>query len=170
VHVDPALALLVPQVWVEEHVLALHNVPVPAQSVGALQPTQLPFPSQTWPPLSEHVVPALELLVPQVWVEEHVLLLHKVPLAAQSVGALQATQFPLPSQIWPLLSEHVVPAFALLVPHVCVEEHVLLLHNVPVLVQSVGALQATQFPLPSQRWPPLSLHAVPALALLVPHA
>jgi hypothetical protein len=133
----------------EEHVLVRHSVPVVGQSVAALQATQLPLPSQTWPPLSEHVAPALALLVPHAC-EVHVLVLQSVPVAVQSVGALQTTQLPLPSQTWPPLSEHVAPALALVVPHACMEEQVLVLQSVPVAVQSVGALQATQFPLPSQ--------------------
>src|SRR6185437_15417063 len=43
-------------------------------------------------------------------------------------------------------------------------------HFVACAGQSAAVLQPTQLPAPSQTLPPLSLHAVPAGALAVPHA
>jgi hypothetical protein len=57
-HVAPMFAFIVPQV-LPVHVFDLQAVPVIGQSVGMAQATHLPMPSQTLPPLSAHVVPAV---------------------------------------------------------------------------------------------------------------
>jgi hypothetical protein len=64
-HIVPAAALLVPQAcWVEQ-VLLWHLVVTAGQSAGIRQPTQLPSPSQTLPPLAAQGVSAAALVVPQ---------------------------------------------------------------------------------------------------------
>jgi len=107
-------------------VAAMHSLPVAGPSVGALQATQVPVALQTEPPLSVQVVPGVALPVPQV-LEVQVLVLHFEACAGQSVGALQATQVPLPSQTEPPLSVQVVVSGALPVPQQP-ESHVLTLH------------------------------------------
>jgi hypothetical protein len=149
--------LLVPHVC-EVHVSVLHRVDGAGQSVGALHATHAPAPLHTWPPLSLHVVPAAALFVPHVF-EAHVLVLHSVVCAKQSVGALHATQLPAPLHTWPPLSLQVVPAAALLVPHM-LEAQVLSLHTVVCAAQSDGALHPTHWPMLLHLRPPAP-HVVP---------
>jgi hypothetical protein len=164
----PLETLLVPQVCaVASHVFTLHAVVCAGQSVGARHATHLPLPSQTLPPLSVHVVPLVASLVP------HLLLVqvsrrHAVLCGAQSVGWAHATHLPLPSQTLPLLSVHVAPAGALLVPQVLLLQ-VSTTHAVVCPGQSVGWVQPTQLPFPSQTFPPFDEQVVPAATFDVPH-
>ena len=140
----------------------------PASFTMSLQcwATQLPFPSQTTPPLSVQGVPLMAFCVPQV-LPEHVLVLQTVVCAGQSVAALHWTQDPLPSQILPPLSLQVVVFGALIVPH-ALPVHVSTLQTVAGAGQSVTATQATQLPLPSQTLPLLLVQVCSALLLVVP--
>ena len=127
--------------------------------------TQAPFASQTVPPLSVQVVPFAAFVVPHA-LPVHVLVLHSVVWAAQSVAMLHATQLPLPLQIFPPLSLQAVVLLAFVVPQ-ALPVHVLVLHSVVCAAQSFGMLHATQLPLPSHTLPfveqvaPRLLSAVP---------
>jgi hypothetical protein len=156
--------------------LSAHGPQVPPQSTSVSPAsftmsvqccaTQLPFPSQTTPPLSVQGVPFIAFCVPQVF-PEHVLVLQTVACARQSVAALHWTQVPLPSQILPPLSLQVVVFDALIVPH-ALPVQVSTLQAVAGAGQSVTATQATQLPLPSQTSPLLLVQVCSALLLVVP--
>jgi hypothetical protein len=90
-----------------------------------------------------------------------------VPVATQSEGATHATHLPLPSHTVPPSSLHEVETAAESVPHMWLL-HVASTHFVVGAMQSVAAKHAMQFPLPSHRDPPLSLHIVPDMAFVVP--
>jgi hypothetical protein len=143
-------------------------------SVPSLRPsvhcavTQLPLPSHTVPPLSVHVVPFAAFVDPQVCaVASHFAILQSVVSTGQSLAARHATQVPFPSQTLPPLSVQGAELAACMVPHACAV-HVLRTHAVCCCAQSVGMVQATHLPFPSQTLPPLSVQVVPALLFNVP--
>jgi hypothetical protein len=144
------------------------------QLTGGGAAPQLPAPSHVWAGVADpavhdpapHTVPAAAFDTPQALLVQ-VLVWQTIVGAGQSLGARQATQVPLPSQSLPPLSVHRAPAVASLTPQVLLVQ-VLVLQTVPWAGQSLVARQATQVPLPSQTVPPLSIHVVPAVALVVP--
>jgi hypothetical protein len=82
-----------------------------------LHPTQAPTPLHTDPLLSVHSVPCVESFVPHMLLVQ-VFVLQTVVCAAQSdTTAHPTTHLPEPSHTCPPLSEHAVPATALVVPH-----------------------------------------------------
>jgi hypothetical protein len=78
------------------------------QSLSLTQPTHLPLPSHTEPPLSWHFAPDVVFVVPQV-PALHVFVWQAVVGFGQLVASLQETHLPLPSQTAPPLSEQVAP-------------------------------------------------------------
>ncbi len=79
------------------------------QSASALHCTQLPLPSQSWPPPSVHAVPSFALPV-RHWPPVHVTVWHFVVGDVQSLCLMHATQSPLPSQNDPFPVEQTCPA------------------------------------------------------------
>jgi len=94
-----------------------------------------PLPSQTTPPFSLHGAPTAAFDVPHAFAEQ-VTRTQAVALAAQSVGALHATQLPEPSHTLPLLSVHVAPIVAFVVTH-APPVHATVAHFVVDVVQSL---------------------------------
>jgi hypothetical protein len=116
VHVVPFVAFVEPHVCaVASHLATLQSVVSAGQSLAARHATHVPFPSQTFPPLSVQGAELAAFIVPHAFAV-HVFLMHAVSCAAQSVAAVQATHLPLPSQTLPLLSVQVVPALLCDVP------------------------------------------------------
>jgi hypothetical protein len=148
------------------HLLAVQASPV-AQSAGVLHPTQAPAAVQTLPLLSMHAVPSDASIIPHTFAVQ-VLVTHFVGWAEQSLPITQATHLPLPSQTVPLLSVHAVSAAAFESTHAFIVQATVT-HLVLGCAQSVAALHATQWPLPSQTVPLLSVHAVPAEAFVFVH-
>lgn len=80
-----------------------------------------------------------------------------------------ATHVPWPSQSVPPPSAQAVPWAAFVTLHVCVvASHASILQSVVCAGQSLAARQATHTPIPSHTRPPLSVHAAPAGAFVVP--
>jgi hypothetical protein len=156
------------QVWV----VVLQAGVAPLQSASALHTTHEPLPSHTLPPLSEHTVPLLTSLKPQVMFV-HVFVLHAVVCAGQSLGCRQPThlpasqtrlapqsvlvlhwtQVPLLSQSLPLLSVQTAPFAACVVPqqppvHVAVTHAVAGMGHCAVVVHAPPASQLAGMPMP----------------------
>jgi hypothetical protein len=171
--------------WTQVLFVVSQTLPA-AQSVLTLHATQVPVALQTLPPLSVQAAPRLASETPQLPALQ-VLDLHAVVCAVQSPGTLQpmhvlvvvsqtvgavqsvfasqATHLPAPSQTLPLLSVHAVPLVASLVPQTLAVQ-VFVTQAVVWAMQSVGALHATQLPLPSQTLSPVPpVHVVPMAAL-----
>jgi hypothetical protein len=161
----------VPSLMPSEQVAATHLLAVQAspeaQSEAVLHPTQVPVAVQTLPLLSVHVVPSVASAVPHTFVVQ-VLVTHFVAWGGQSLPITQATHLPLPLQTVPLLSVHAVSAAAFESTHAFIVQATVT-HLVLGCAQSVAALHATQWPLPSQTVPLLSVHAVPAEAFVFVH-
>ena len=129
--------------------------------------TQVPAASQTTPPLSLHVVPLGCIVLEHVFEDVQATTSHAVVLGAQSLVFTHAMQWPPPSQTLPPPSLHVVSAAAFLGMQ-APPTHCAVAHLVPVGAQSASCWQATQWPMSSQPWPPLSLHVEPAVTFVVP--
>jgi hypothetical protein len=90
VHVVPLPTSSVPHAfWL--HVGVAQVVPVAGQSVALTQATHLPFPSQTWPPLSLHDVSTGALVAAQQPAAQ-VLVTQVVDCTGQSLGAVHGVQ------------------------------------------------------------------------------
>jgi hypothetical protein len=163
--VAPVAACVVPQVLVVQ--VLTWQVGGAGQSLGALQATQVPIASQTVPPLSVHFVFSGAGVAPHMLVM-HTSTMHAEAWGAQSDAVSQATQTPVALQTVPLLSVHVVPAAAFIVPH-APPVQTAVSHSVFEAGQSAALKQAAQVPLPSHTIPPWSVHAVPPAAFDVPH-
>jgi hypothetical protein len=143
-HEEPpqSTSVSVPSFMPSLHEGDTHWLPVqtslPVQSAVLLHPTQVPLPSQTLPPSSEHEVPFEACDVPQA-LPVHVFVMHLVCWDGQSDGMTHATQLPLPSQTVPPWSEHIVSAPAFMVVHMPAE-HAAVLQLVLVAGQSVAGL------------------------------
>jgi hypothetical protein len=128
--------------------------------------THLPLPSQRVPPWSLQADAFMANICPHTFPVQ-VFVAQTVPVTPQSDGATHATHFPLPSHTLPPLSLHAVEMAAGVVPHVWFLQ-VASTHFVVGAMQSAAARQPTQFPLPSHRDPPLSVHIMPDMVLVVP--
>jgi len=120
--------------------------------VPAVQAPQLPLPLQTW--LVPQTVPAPLLVLATHWddpVEQDVVPFWQGLLGWQDVPAVQAPQFPLPSQTW-LLPQFVPAPLAVVATHWSdpVEQDVVPFWQGLFGWQDVPVVQAAQFPLPSQ--------------------
>jgi hypothetical protein len=136
----PAAAKLIPHVF-PSHVFDLQIVVCVGQSVGVRHSEQAPFPSQSFPPLSSHLPPAVMFVVPHAsavqagtW--------QAVIDAGQSVAARHAAHLPFPSHFVPLFVAHTVPEATLFVPQL-VPSQVAITQSFVGAGQSEMVVQAT---------------------------
>jgi hypothetical protein len=155
-HTVPAAAFDVPQALLVQ-VLVWQTIVGAGQSLGARQATQVPLPSQTVPPLSLHLVPAVALVVLQHPPASHASITHAVVDAGQSVGLLQVTP---PSQELEMPPVPVLELVAMPPLPVAVTPPVPLLELV-----AMALLPVTVTPPPAPPWPEVvepSIRTVPS--------